>query len=99
MVTWRNALRGVLENHEGMNMRRQPPTDDRVIVAWYSEDGTPRTQVWDFLRLPLGSAWRCARVAEYERFKEALKGQGCELHVWHIHDWWRYRQAFNMRTL
>lgn len=75
-------------------MKRQPSIDDRVIIAWYSPDGAPDTHVWDFHRLPLGSGARAARVAEYERFKEALTGQGCQVHTWDPGYFQRYRDAF-----
>jgi len=80
-------------------MRRQPPVDDRVFVAYYDTRRQPHYFVFDFLGLPLGSAWRAARCAEYRRIREALVSQGCELHCWDPEYWPRYKNAFIADTL
>lgn len=68
--------------------------NDKNVIAYYNPDGQPRTVMFDFQGLPPGSGMRCARVAEYDRLIEALKGQGCDVHVWGIHYWQRVRESF-----
>ena len=64
--------------------------NDAVIVAWYDPHTNQRTHVkFDFYGLKAGSGARAARVDEYERFKEALRGQGCKVGVWTLGDWAR----------
>jgi len=75
------------------SFKRCPPIDDRVVVAYYGETG-PDAYIFDFCRLPVGSEARGARVREYERLLEALKGQGCQVCVWEIERWQGYRNAF-----
>ena len=70
--------------------------NDKVVIAWYSSwDGQPFDQVFGFKGLKPGSPARAARVSEYERIIEALKGQGCQVHVWDL-EWWNrgYREKF-----
>lgn len=73
--------------------RRYPPVDDRVVVAYYGDQG-PHHYTFDFCRTPVGSEARGAKVREYERQLEALKGQGCQVHVWEIERWQGYRAPF-----
>lgn len=82
-------------------MTRQPPINDSVIVAYYDLRGNPVDFRFDFQGLPLGSRIRSARCAEYRRLIDALKGQGCEVHVWDLHCWsnMNYRGAFYNKTL
>lgn len=68
--------------------------NDKVIVAYYSPDGTPHSQVFDFWGLAPGSPARAARCYQYDRLKEALKGQGCDVHVWDPYYWQGYRDSF-----
>lgn len=70
------------------------PHNDKVIVAFYTTAGDPFHDVFSFGNLKPGSPARAARCAEYDRKIEALKGQGCQVHVWSPEYWPRYRQAF-----
>lgn len=79
--------------------KRIAPETDKVVVAYYDTRRCPITFVFDFLGLPAGSAWRTARCNEYRRMIDALKAQGCEVHVWAPTDWPRYRTAFINDTL
>jgi hypothetical protein len=76
-------------------MRRPAPVDDRLVIAWASPYGPPRHELFDFHRLEPGSSYRAARAAEFDRYLEALRGQGCTVHVWDL-EWWNrgYRDWF-----
>jgi peptidoglycan/xylan/chitin deacetylase (PgdA/CDA1 family) len=76
-----------------MTFKRYPPTDDRVVVAYYGSQG-PHHIIYDFCRAPVGSPERGDRVRQYERFIEALKGQGCQVFVWDITRWAGYKKVF-----
>lgn len=82
-------------------MNKRPPVDDRVVIAWYNDQGEADHHIFDFWGLPLGSGARAARCREYARFKEALVGQGCEVHVWDTHCWstMNYRGSFYNRKI
>ncbi len=70
-------------------------SEDRVIIAYYSgPEADASYQVFNFKGLSPGSAARGARCAEYDRLIEALKGQGCDVHVWDIATWPKYKRAF-----
>lgn len=69
-------------------------TDDRSVVAWYDLKGEPNSEFFDFKKTRPGSNERCALVAEQDRFVEALKGQGCQVHVYDIYVWPNVSEAF-----
>jgi hypothetical protein len=69
-------------------------SDDRIVLAYYDGLGSPQYQIFDFNKLKPGSGARSAKVSEYERFKEALVGQGCEIFVWDIVYWQRMQIPF-----
>jgi len=63
--------------------------NDKVFICHYDQVGEPFYVLFSFGQLPAGSAARGARVAEYERMVEALKGQGCDVHVFDPEYWAR----------
>lgn len=71
-------------------MKRQPPLDDRHVIAWHDLRGRPHHFLFDLLRTPLGSEQRNRRVQEMYRIVEALKGQGCEARHYDL-QYWRER--------
>ena len=77
-------------------MYNVPALDDRVFIASYSggEEPVPSYTIFDFEGLRPGSAARAARCLEYDRIIEALKGQGCDVHVWEPKAWAMYKEAF-----
>jgi len=68
--------------------------DDRVVLAYYDHLGSPQYRIFDFRRTRPGSNERADLVSQYERFKEALVGQGCEVFVWGIQHWGTKRVPF-----
>ena len=70
------------------------PDDDRLVVAYYDWLGSPQYQIFDFRRTRPGSNERSDLVSQYERYKEALEGQGCEVFVWDILHWGSKRVPF-----
>ena len=62
---------------------------DWVMVAYVDLTGQPQNYRFSFEGLPLGSGIRGAKVAEYDRQIEALKGQGCKVGVFHPDSWAR----------
>lgn len=73
--------------------------NDQVIIAYYDLNNEPRHYRFDFKGLKAGSDARWARWYEYDRQIEALKGQGCDVHVWDLHNWVRYREPFLNRKI
>jgi hypothetical protein len=72
-----------------------PPLDDRVVIAHYSgPEADAQFQIFDFKQLAPGGGARAARVMEFDRTIEALKGQGCDVHTWDINRWHQYKDAF-----
>jgi hypothetical protein len=67
---------------------------DYVVVAYYAWNGGPVHFKFSFWGLPLGGAWRTARYQEYLRTLEALKSQGCQVHVWSPEHWPHYKDRF-----
>lgn len=63
------------------------PMDDRIILAYYDCLGSPQYIIFDFHRARPGSNERAALVNGFDRHKEALVGQGCEVFVWDIVHW------------
>lgn len=70
------------------------PHDDRIVLAYYDGLGSPQYQIFDFRRTRLGSNERADLVSQFERFKEAMEGQGCECFVWDIGHWQHKRVPF-----
>jgi hypothetical protein len=73
--------------------------NDKVIVGYYDYNDNPQTVLFDFKGAEPGSQERKNLVDPYERFVEALKGQGCEVHVWGVEYWHMYSHAFYNKTL
>lgn len=69
-------------------------TDDRTVVAWYDLKGEPNSEFFNFYNWLPGSNMRASYAAEQERFVEALKGQGCQVHVYDIYVWPNVSEAF-----
>ena len=66
--------------------------NDKVIIA--IDNGREiRTEVFDFHGYKPGSNIRYSRVCEYERYIEALKGQGCKIGCWSPEYWWRVKDG------
>ena len=61
--------------------------DKYIIAYWSPHTNKVTTSVFDFRGLKPGSPARAARCAEFDRFIEALEGQGCKVGFWHIESW------------
>lgn len=68
--------------------------DKVMLVTGNPHTGQIHKQVWSFYNLRIGSPERQNRTAEFNRYVEALKGQGVQVHVVSILDWWRFDSAF-----
>ena len=63
--------------------------NDAYIVGYIDSDGELQHFKFDFHELPLGSGIRAARCDEFDRLKEAFRGQGIKFGTWTLEDWAR----------
>lgn len=63
--------------------------NDAYIVGYLTPDGELKHFKFDFHELPLGSGIRAARCDEFDRLKEAFRGQGITFGTWTLEDWAR----------